>query len=352
MPANVDAMVREGIAAYKANKMDEARALLMRAVELDEQHEMAWLWLSAVVDSDEDKQTCLENVLTINPNNASARQGLQKLTGAASAASPPAPPTPPPPAAPTATPFNQSFIDEDEELPTGLAWDMPATETSSASSQRPINEPSASDYDDWVANLGLGTGASTEVFGETETTGNDDVFSGSDFAFLNSAASREDEEDVNQIIAEEVFGGPFSTATDIDDTAFDEPDADDYLAPQNTASTNAAALRSPIERDLRSPIDDDDDTFDDEDDERFDAGYSGFGGIDAIEDEDDYLYEEEPQEAGAEVLFALIPQEISATRLPGTNERYPVLLIIGLLVLVLGNIGAVALLIMQLTGAL
>ena len=79
MPANVDAMVRAGAEAYKAGKKAEARTLLERAIELDGYNESAWLWLSAVVDSKEEQQTCLENVLTINPNNERARQGLKSL---------------------------------------------------------------------------------------------------------------------------------------------------------------------------------------------------------------------------------------------------------------------------------
>lgn len=40
---------------------------------------MAWIWLSYVVDSPEDRQICLENVLLINPTNAYARWGLAQL---------------------------------------------------------------------------------------------------------------------------------------------------------------------------------------------------------------------------------------------------------------------------------
>jgi hypothetical protein len=59
MPANVDGMVREGISAYRAGRKDEARALLLRAVEIDQYNEQAWLWLSAVVESVEEQHTCL-----------------------------------------------------------------------------------------------------------------------------------------------------------------------------------------------------------------------------------------------------------------------------------------------------
>jgi hypothetical protein len=79
MPANVDAMVRAGVEAYRAGKKAEARTLLERALELDGYNETAWLWLSAVVETPEEQQTCLENVLTINPNNDRAKQGLKSL---------------------------------------------------------------------------------------------------------------------------------------------------------------------------------------------------------------------------------------------------------------------------------
>ena len=71
--------LRAGIAAAKANRRDEARELLLRVVEADEEIEQAWLWLSGVVDSDEDRLIALENVLEINPDNAQARAGVKWL---------------------------------------------------------------------------------------------------------------------------------------------------------------------------------------------------------------------------------------------------------------------------------
>lgn len=351
MSANIDAMVREGIAAYKAGKMDEARTLLMRAVELNEHHEMAWLWLSAVVDSDEDRQTCLENVLTINPNNESAQQGLKKLTGQSPAAAP-APPPPPVPDVP-ATPFNQPFEEEEEEeeeeLPPSAAWDIPATETSSASSQRPLNEPSSTDYDDWVAGLGIGSSASAEVFGATPDTNEEDLFAASNFPFMDNSAATEDEAEaeVDQIIANEVFGGPFDAIDDIDETAFDESDSGPYPASDTSVDPDTASMLSPIEGSVRRSALDVEEEVEEEDEERFTYPAGRF-----MDEDDDDTFVEEPQDPANEDYFALIPQEIGPTRLPGTNERYPVLLILGLVVLVLGNIGAVVLLVMQLIGGL
>ena len=72
-------LLRQGIAAAKRGQKEQARQLLMQAVELDERNETAWLWLSGVMDDVGDQFVCLENVLTINPNNSAAERGLQHL---------------------------------------------------------------------------------------------------------------------------------------------------------------------------------------------------------------------------------------------------------------------------------
>jgi Tetratricopeptide repeat len=69
----------EGIAKAKAGQREEARELLLRVVERDERDALAWLWLSGVVDSDDDRRVALENVLEIEPENAAARAGLDWL---------------------------------------------------------------------------------------------------------------------------------------------------------------------------------------------------------------------------------------------------------------------------------
>ncbi len=56
MSANVEAMVREGINAFKAGRKDEARALLLKATELDQYNEQAWLWLSGLMDTPDDQR--------------------------------------------------------------------------------------------------------------------------------------------------------------------------------------------------------------------------------------------------------------------------------------------------------
>ena len=70
-------LLRQGIAAAKMGQKETARNLLTRVVEQDERNLTAWLWLSGVVESLDDKQVCLENVLALDPENQAARQGLE-----------------------------------------------------------------------------------------------------------------------------------------------------------------------------------------------------------------------------------------------------------------------------------
>jgi tetratricopeptide (TPR) repeat protein len=71
--------LRRGIAAAKANQPVAARELLLRVIATNERNEQAWLWLSGVVESDEDRLICLENVLALDPDNVRARAGLRWL---------------------------------------------------------------------------------------------------------------------------------------------------------------------------------------------------------------------------------------------------------------------------------
>jgi hypothetical protein len=78
-------MLNRAIIAAKAGRKAEARQLLEAVLDTDERNERAWLWLSGVVDYDEERMICLENVLSINPAHQAARRGLAMLQAAASA---------------------------------------------------------------------------------------------------------------------------------------------------------------------------------------------------------------------------------------------------------------------------
>lgn len=75
----VKGLVQAGIAAAKAGEREKARDLFLQVIASDERNELAWLWLSGVVQTDEERRVCLENVLAINPDNRVAQKGLAKL---------------------------------------------------------------------------------------------------------------------------------------------------------------------------------------------------------------------------------------------------------------------------------
>ena len=75
----VDALLNQAIVALKAGDKTEARRLLGNALALDSENKMAWLWLSGAVDTRDERIACLENVLSIDPDNEPARRGLERL---------------------------------------------------------------------------------------------------------------------------------------------------------------------------------------------------------------------------------------------------------------------------------
>jgi hypothetical protein len=322
MPANVEGMVREGVNAYRAGKKDEARALLLRAVEIDQYNEQAWLWLSAVVESVDEQRTCLENVLTINPNNERAKQGIDMLAKKGSGA-----------AAPAGGPSDEDVLagsvfaqSGDDELPSNVDWGgapapsapAPVTASSSASSYYQVDEPSAQEYDSWVANLGLGAGGEDDANPSATLPPTPVAF---------STAFVDDDEDL--------FGANDSVF-DMDD----EPAAPAKAATPPPAAANKGKVTSPTPKELASS--------------KMDSL------LDAIDDDEDDLlvtdFDENYDEAELERLdpsefFRYIPKEIKATRLPGTREGYPILIILGLVVLLALNVGAVMFLVSQLGAA-
>jgi tetratricopeptide (TPR) repeat protein len=94
-------MLRAGIAAARSGQRERARDLLMQVVEQDEGNLQAWLWLSGVVDSLDDQEVCLENVLALDPGHQAARKGLAWVRQQLKDRPPPPPESTPPPAPPT-----------------------------------------------------------------------------------------------------------------------------------------------------------------------------------------------------------------------------------------------------------
>ena len=123
---NTDQLIQAGIKALKSGDRDNARKLLMQAVKQDEQNEKAWLWLSGAVKTKEDRRICLENVLTINPDNEMAQKGLTKMG------------FPIPEPAPPPEPEPEPDIDEDWSTPYFDPADVPEE----------VNDPHAQKFKD------------------------------------------------------------------------------------------------------------------------------------------------------------------------------------------------------------
>lgn len=84
----VERWLQEGMTAVKEGQSEKARLLLLKVVDADEDNESGWLWLSQVVADEDDKRTCLENVLALNPENGAARRMLVNMDNGATAVAP------------------------------------------------------------------------------------------------------------------------------------------------------------------------------------------------------------------------------------------------------------------------
>jgi hypothetical protein len=84
-------LYERGVAAARSGQRRVAAGLLARVVQLDPRHEMGWLWLSGVLEDPKEIAFCLRSVLTVNPHNQRARQGLAWLEEHGKIAPQPAP---------------------------------------------------------------------------------------------------------------------------------------------------------------------------------------------------------------------------------------------------------------------
>lgn len=310
MTDDVESLIKNGIRAYKANKKEEAFEALSKATELDPYNAQAWIWLSAVVDSEDDKRVCLENVLHIDPDNAAAQKGLKLLTAKRPNAPtpapepPPAPPTPPKPSvssAPIATSSASAFYDDAD-----ISGDV---------------------YDDWAASLPIGnapdSAPSVSPFTNVADFIDDDMDFDSAFSepiediadlgedpFGRSQAYDEDEDDIfgdSDLPASSFASGPFGVEAD---------DLNDIVAPPTrgarTADRPPTSPRSPVSKSASTK--------------------SG-----ALLTDDLRASAHGLDEADAGEYFAMIPQEIKATRLPGSGGGLPLVPILGVLTLLAAN---------------
>ncbi len=69
-------MMRLGQACYVQGARKQAHRYWRRAALIDPGNEAVWLSLLNVVETDEDRRVCLENILAINPKNKEAQRQL------------------------------------------------------------------------------------------------------------------------------------------------------------------------------------------------------------------------------------------------------------------------------------
>ena len=75
--------LQKAVKAIKAGDRERGKRLLSSLIKSEPQNEAAWLWLSAAVDTPNQKRQCLKKVLQINPENEQAKRALSRLSQSA-----------------------------------------------------------------------------------------------------------------------------------------------------------------------------------------------------------------------------------------------------------------------------
>lgn len=76
--------VQRAVAAREEGSVERARQCLDQALVFDYNCEMAWFWKASIATSDDQKLTCLNHVLEINPDNDDARVAVKAIQKARS----------------------------------------------------------------------------------------------------------------------------------------------------------------------------------------------------------------------------------------------------------------------------
>lgn len=340
MSANVDGMIRAAVDAFKRGNRTEARTLLEKATELDQMNEQAWLWLGAVVQDPVEQQTCLENVLVINPNNERAKQGLKSLgVDVDRLQQQQAKTRVDDDELPMAAPFTDvtftddddfSFLDDEPSQPATPPPSQEVTIPTSSASATFDDSMTSNDYDSWMDNLNLPGTQQEEQFTENNMFGFDDTTD-----FDSTTGFEEVSQEPTSFYGSDDYGTMFGDADD--DIAADNALDDD---PTYGFADYASADVNEFNEVLGQGYDDDDDGL-----------FDPYGDDDPITGADD-SYDDYVDAGGAQAdfddIFRMIPVSVKPTSIPGKQAgRSPVKLLLTVL-LVIGNLAAVGVLVMQL----
>lgn len=80
--AQFQRLMRLGHVTYAEGNRRQAHRFWRRAAMLNPTDEQVWLALLNVLDNDEDRRVCLQNIVAINPNNLQAQQKLNRYEDA------------------------------------------------------------------------------------------------------------------------------------------------------------------------------------------------------------------------------------------------------------------------------
>jgi len=78
-PDEINNILQQAVTAIKSGEKERGKELLVEVLELDENNEAAWLWMTRCVADLDVKRECFERVLEINPDNQHAIKGLKRL---------------------------------------------------------------------------------------------------------------------------------------------------------------------------------------------------------------------------------------------------------------------------------
>jgi len=74
-----DELFQAGRSAFAMGNLQQAHDFWKEAARLSPFNEQVWLALLDVIDTDEDRRVCLQNILQINPMNVQARRMLNQI---------------------------------------------------------------------------------------------------------------------------------------------------------------------------------------------------------------------------------------------------------------------------------
>jgi LysM repeat protein/tetratricopeptide (TPR) repeat protein len=77
--SEVNALLVQGFKAAKEGRKEEAYDLFCKVVNLDASNEHGWLYRAATTDDLSEAYVCLEKVLSLNPDNAKAQRGIERV---------------------------------------------------------------------------------------------------------------------------------------------------------------------------------------------------------------------------------------------------------------------------------